>query len=193
MKADEWLQTCLGPRLLLLCVAIQPMPAAMQRVLHLGSRGWEERQLHQACEHGGPGACRLLEAYHGRTLKGFFGNCNSLWDCAEIPPTIDPWALLPQAERTVDAASVAFATVARGAVAVTPLIRDMERGYPLKLFTLLENPAAADDIVQDRPCLYDGFTHKIRQRFRTAAELRSPDSLSLLGVVAVRTRLDTMR
>ncbi len=148
MDSKEFVDSNPAPRLLRMAMTLAPMAKGMRLTLHVSSKEWVEEQQEEAA-HGRPRRFRLLEAFHGTTTGPYFAEVRSLlFNDSELG--VEAWC--------GSEASDAFAMLARGAGSVFFLIAKKHRGYPYKLFALLEDASVADEISTDGPDSYDEFT-----------------------------------
>ena len=83
--------------------------------------------------------------------------------------------------------------LAKAASSIHVQVHTEQAQYPYRLFRLVLDPSFADTVISDPACMQDPFTKWYRSKFRTAAELKSADSLQTLLALCILLRLDTMR
>jgi hypothetical protein len=103
----------------------------------------------------------------------------------------DTWDFVPR--HTIASACQSFRMLARSGALGYQLLMKRHLGFPYRMFQLLDTPEAAEDIIEERPCLKDPWTIAfIDSMGNTAEQLRSPEALCRLVAVASLQHVDTV-
>lgn len=190
IQCRAWAETAPLPRLLMMSIVLETFVHAMAVMLHKASSDWEEEQSKNVVD-GGFRSHRMLEAYIGETTRAYFEDVRALFMSGD---SRSPWLVFPEAERTIAATSIAFAMLARGAGSVHFQVVSKNDNYPLKLMTLLTDPAqASQSIMTDPRCRLDPFSSIFLSRFDTIEKLTSDEARVSLIAIGLMARCDTSR
>ncbi len=178
--------------LLVLIIALSPLVALVDRMLHEGSAQWDKEQAFEAAS-GRPRKYRPLMAVLGNTTSNFYERMQDMMTRPER------WVTLLPRYRTYEVRRLAFAFAARSLAGIHFLVTLPQSQYPFKLFLLLKllDPTISDEealriatsIARDSDCLFDEFTRRFRAIFQTVADLRSMRCLTILLAIAIILRL----
>ena len=151
---------CPGPTVIVAALTLGPQAELTQRFVHLASERWDIEQMHAAM-HDGQARSRVLEACSGRLTDSFFKDARALLHS----PTA--FLALPRSAQVHRYTALAFGMIARAVAGVRQNLRAQHDGYPFRLWQLLGSDprAAAVRIMDDRPCLRDGFGKKNLRAF----------------------------
>jgi hypothetical protein len=190
--------------LTVLVLVLGPHAHLMDRMLKLSSKEWELKALVQAQENGGSMRTRIQMYHNGAVTADAFIDLSQKM-CQERA-----WGVLSMKQRTWHTFGMAFGLIARSAAGLDHLLRSRHRGYPFKLFSLLEDDplVAAASILEDPPCVRCTFTNKFlgsvaKRAHRdgdgeivtqpSAESLADPTTRVTLLVVALTVKTDTSR
>jgi hypothetical protein len=169
-------------RLVLMRVGMTPHVALMHRALQMADSGYD-RGVHADIADGKPGRFRLLDLHKGVLTAPYFEACVArLFDESF-------WAVLPENRRTSESALQAFALISRAAAVTHLLMADRHKGFPYKLFQLIEDSSdeTVDSLLQF-PCTRDPFSNDYITAF--GRDIGSEASRQTLAAIASVTKID---
>eukprot|EP00971_Amphidinium_carterae_P118396 2345766-Amphidinium_carterae.1 len=137
-----------------------------------------DAQQYQHVLTGVPRSYRIVDMHRGCEPGGLFHRF--LQDLAALTLTDNVWDPIVLHERAL---ADSFRYSLRSAATAYELVIVRCRGYPAKLFRLLDTPGLAEEIVaqwQGLPCMFDAFSAKHMSSYPSQAELLSLDSLKTL-------------
>lgn len=127
---------------------------------------------------------RIVAAHRGAHLDQFFQDVECL-----LNEQRHAWkALLLPHELTAGNASLAFCLHSRASAGLVQLLRERCKGFPFKLFTLIEGAAEAHGIANTPRCLLDDFSTAVIDKFR--GQLTGATCRATLLTVALLADID---
>lgn len=157
------------------------MLAVMHYFLLVSGDAWERRQEHNSSQ-GEMRKYKVLECANGEALKRAF---DSLVTSLNSPPIA-----LPDICHTRHHRNKFFAMISKGLCAMHQVVRMEHRGFPFRLFQLLEKGMPS---LQESPCcLHDELTSSFREHFFGNAG-RFVDAPVALEALAICTSVDVAK
>ena len=180
-KAAAYAASNPGPILFLLLLALRPIERLMSDFIYLSSDDWDEhQQIAQA--QSGKRSFRVCELLHGKQTLLFLDSISKL---LLRPPCWLPYQSLNSACKTL-----MFRLLSREASAVQHYMVDIHKGFPFKLFDILDGNAAG--VLATETCLRDDLATSFLQQF-TEQELQERKALNMLSSLAHCISVDILQ
>ena len=164
-------------------VSITPFANLMSHHLTLAGTEWDTLQMKNV-QKGGSREYRVLHLHHGTYTRPALREAVDLfWD-------EEAWAALASSSWTVASATMAYKHCAKSAGATFHHLILPSRGFPLRLFTILEDPSVAQylkEVFDERPCCLDPFT---LCWMKSIDDIASPYALEKLKLIATMADID---
>eukprot|EP00971_Amphidinium_carterae_P205566 4079615-Amphidinium_carterae.2 len=176
----SWLQAGLEDFFVLMR-SLRPQQDLMHALLDLSDNKYDAEQFLRV-QSGCPRSYRIVDLHKGCEVGGIF--YQFLQAVAGQVNNKEAWGPMVVHERGL---CDSFRYSLRSLATAFELLVVRCRGYPAKLFRLLESPGLAAHIAaqwEESPCLFDPFSAKHLSLYPSEAELLSLDSLKTLESVA---------
>ena len=191
-KASEWINERDCDRdLMVLSVALDPIAGHMDRQIRCSSAEWATQQDASRMDLGSAGirdlfsrsSWPLLQAASLETDQTFFADLAAA-------QAVEKFASWPPLWRTVETQALLFRLLSRQGAAVKELLVCKHRSFPYRLFNILRDPDAAEDVLRSCPPSRDAYTASFLEAHRD--DLSSPSALAELAAVVVNASTCTL-
>ena len=182
-KAKVFAQTVCPGRLLISVICLSLSVWALHRVEHFSSTKWAVRnELNM--QNGQPYSCRVLAAHRGEIHAGAITCGMRLVDDPSM------WTSLSGAMCTWGLAGLAFAQISTFFCGMEQLQWSVWRGWPYRLWMLLDHDEIAEELLGLPSCMLDEFSLRFRQIFSTVSALLSSRCRAVLIMLGDSLVLD---
>ena len=182
-----FVMTMPGPILIITLITMQLTIKALQIIESQSSEDWDKAQWSKFAKTG---RCtsRMAVAYSGTFEKELLPIAGNLMNDAST------WEAVPPGARTWSSAGLAFVLISTALCGLEALSFSKFRGYPCKLWSLLEDRtrALALEILSDPSCMKDSWSLWFLSIYDTVDKLLGEGAI-LLAVLGFLLRLEICR
>ena len=188
--AQQWLHTDPLAHVMLLRLCLGPVATLLRSYIARSGDQWLQKTRAEQVSPGGlEGRKRqrlppLLEFAYLTSEKVFFDQLRKL--CLD-----DSWLHFPPSSCKQSFLALAFRLLSKIRALVHQHLVAETRKYPMKIFRILQDDTAADEVMAGRPCVRDPFTAKYVEQFGEQG-CASPDAKAVLNAVALMASPDTV-
>eukprot|EP00971_Amphidinium_carterae_P349597 6491100-Amphidinium_carterae.1 len=191
-KAIEWLQTQPFPSLCMLALCIAPLQALMHRQFETSGKAWDHKQNVSGVKkiEAGNADGHLCREYQLTIAAKQVLETEFQDSVKEVMTSEDKWQVIDFEKRDVHMNNLAFRMLSRQGAMVEACLGHPHRLFPVRLFTLLEDPSNAEELSRCKPCQLDQFSADL---LNLCPGFSGTDCLELLHLHAAMAWTSTAR